>query len=221
MLRLLHWNIRKERACLAQALYSDFDILAIQEPAAPGRPPACPQNCNFWLIYGGGRAALYIHKRHELASWHGTAGKDLCSVHIQETTIYSIYSPNPRQRPWATPLLQLRMEPPPRGRVIICGDFNLHHPTWDRNNRRQAQAATLLSLTAAWKLHLITPWGEPTYQAPGRLVSTIDHAWASEVAGAPVAIYDGPADFTGSDHVPQAIRIQTAAARARVGADRH
>ena len=217
MLRVLHWNIRKERACLAQALYSDFDILAIQEPAAPGRPPACPRNCNFWLIYGGGRAALYIHKRHQLTSWHGTADKDLCSITIQETVIYSIYSPNPRERPWTSPLLQLRAEPPPQGRVIICGDFNLHHPSWDRHGRNQAQAATLLSLAAAWGLYLITPWGEPTYSMPGRLSSTIDHAWASAVAGAPTAIYDGPADFTGSDHTPQAIRVQTASAAAAAG----
>ena len=65
-LRVLHWNIRKERACLEQGLYSDYDILALQEAAAPGHHPACPRSCNYWMVYGGGRAVIYVYKRHAL-----------------------------------------------------------------------------------------------------------------------------------------------------------
>ena len=66
MLRILYWNVHKEAACLAQALYSSFDILALEELATPRRAPSCPQLCNFWIVYGGGRAVLYIHKRYAL-----------------------------------------------------------------------------------------------------------------------------------------------------------
>ena len=207
MLRILYWNTHKEPACLAQALYSEFDILALQEAAAPGRAPTCPQSCNFWMIYGGGRAVLYVHKRHALAAWNGSTDKDVCSIHIQNTTVYSVYSPDPHNRAWDSPIPVLLRQTPPLGRVIICGDMNLHHPLWDRHKRRQTRAQALLDLAAAWNLQLITPWGTTTYQTRGRLSSTIDHAWVSTEAGVPVASHEGMAAFTGSDHLPQVLHV--------------
>ena len=95
MIRVLQWNIRKEPHCLAQALYSDFDILAIQEPVALDKTLSCPRDCNFWLSYGGGRAAIYVHKRHSLLSWIATPGKDVCRVRLKDLTVFSVYSSCP------------------------------------------------------------------------------------------------------------------------------
>ena len=161
------------------------------------------------MVYGGGRAAIYVHKRHALAAWNGKAGKHVCSVRIRDTTVYSVYSPDPHSRVWGSPIPELLRQTPPPGRIVICGDMNLHHPLWDRHNRRQARAQTLLNLAQAWKLQLITPWGTVTHQTEGRRSSTIDHAWVSAEAGVPVATHEGAAGLTGSDHIPQVLRLHS------------
>lgn len=203
---ILQWNVRKERACLTQALWSAYDVLAIQEPAAVGQVPTCPAACNFHLLYGGGRAAIYIHKRHPVASWESEAKEDWCRLTLGELTVYSVYSPCPQYRPWRSPLTTLGGIPPPAGPTVVCGDFNLHHPLWDPFERTHTEAQALFALAERWRLSLVTPCGEPTREAPGQRPSTIDLAWVSEAHGCPIATHEGVGDFVGSDHRPQILR---------------
>ena len=80
---------------MEQALYGSHDIVAIQEPCRPGHMPMCPRDCNYWLIYGGGRAALYVHKRWPISDWEATESKDFCRVSFAAVTVTSVYSPDP------------------------------------------------------------------------------------------------------------------------------
>lgn len=83
------------------------------------------------------------------------------------------------------------------------GDFNLHHPMWDLYQRRDDQAERLIQWALRWELELVTPYGEVTRVFQGHRDSTIDHCWASRAAR---VTYEGPADLSGSDHIPQVIR---------------
>ena len=69
--------------------------MAIQEPTAEGNHPPCPRACNFHMIYGNGRAVIYIYKRYSLASWTYEAHKDYCKIILNGIHYYSIYLPIP------------------------------------------------------------------------------------------------------------------------------
>ncbi|KAK4096029.1 hypothetical protein N658DRAFT_436963, partial [Parathielavia hyrcaniae] len=117
------------------------------------------------MIYHSGRAALYVSKRIERATWTAEAGEDWAAVTIDEgtrepITIWSIYSPN-YERNWRSPLQELA-EREPSGRNVLVGDFNAHHPMWDIHNRTSFTAGAVLRLAVDWDLDLYTPRGEPT-----------------------------------------------------------
>ena len=44
----------------------------------------------------------------------------------------------------------------PTGPQLLVGDFNLHHPLWDRAGRLTLEAGTLLTLAKRWDLTLLT-----------------------------------------------------------------
>ena len=170
-LSILYWNVGGNRSYIDQVIWSEqgYDLIAIQEPvklAADLQPkyPPCPARCNYRLVYGGGRAALYIHKRLEGVQWKTEAQKDWCSVQLgagdDAVTVYSIYSPTPRRGGWTSPIHELRDRL--AGHLALVGDFNLHHLIWDRFGRTQTQADDLLMLANRWGLRLVTPPGEPT-----------------------------------------------------------
>ena len=158
------------------------------------------------MIYGGGRAIIYIHKRHPLASWTYEAHRDYCKITLNGIDFYSIYSPIPppirRARLvtlWLSPIhLLAELERP--NKAILMGDFNLHHPLWDLFDRETYGAED-------WGLQLITPYGTPTRRFQGQRNSTLDHAWVSAPNGAFIAIYEGEGDYKGSNHRPQIITL--------------
>ena len=209
-MRILHWNTNKSALNIRQILESntDLDILAIQEPNAPGGRPPCPTSCHFNLIYGGGRAAIYINKKFPQHLWRAVVSHDFCGIIFDNNTaavflIYSPQRPNP-PLPWTTPLLMSSFtENPPAEKIALLGDFNLHHPLWDREQRHSPGADILINQAEKWNLQLITLFGTPTRTFHGHRDSTIDLAWAT----AGTAIYEGEADFEGSDHRPQIIHF--------------
>jgi hypothetical protein len=215
MLRILYWNTRGKKQRLNMALEGkeEFDLVAIQEPhinknLTPPAPP-CRRGGRYEMIYHSGRAALYINKRIERATWTAEAGEDWAAVSMdtgegEPLTVWSIYSPN-YERNWRSPLQEL-VEKVPRGRNILVGDFNAHHPMWDVHERTSPSAGTLLRLALEWNLDLYTPRGEPTRVLKGQRDGTIDHTWATR--GSAVQ-YEGPLDLPGSDHIAQLITIWT------------
>src|SRR5690606_20152764 len=104
--------------------------------------------------------------------------------------------------PWETPLTTLAGHPKPP-RVLIGGDMNLHHPSWDFNHPQDPAASQLLQLAANWRLNLITPPGTVTRSARRDRDSTIDLIWASDDLQ---LLWGGtPPVLRGSDHLPQEV----------------
>src|SRR5436190_10654661 len=84
------------------------------------------------------------------------------------------------------------------------GDFNIHHPLWDRHGRESAKAGDLLAIMAEWGLELRTPYGEPTHESREDRDSTIDHAWATPDL---TTRWEGHGPHEGSDHRSQILTI--------------
>lgn len=194
---------------LALSDKNEYDIIAIQEPWVHRdlKTVHCPSRGRYRAVYGTGRAALFVHKRHATEAWEQESGEDWCCVRFGDgdraLTIYSIYSPIRVGPQWHSPIHTL-IERNPQGRNLLVGDFNLHHPLWDREGRHSRGADDLLALAAHWQLVLATPWGEPTRLRQGNRDSTIDHAWASHSLRVQ---YKGALDYTGSDHLAQLVQI--------------
>ncbi|XP_044715330.1 uncharacterized protein HRG_10909 [Hirsutella rhossiliensis] len=141
------------------------DVIAIQEPAKNAKTghPICPSRSSYRLVFTAGRAALYVHKRHDTGSWTSDGGVDWCSVTFTKPniTIFSIYSPIYAREPNKSPLPALA-SCTPCCRAAFVGDFNIHHPLWDIHNRTSDNCDDILGLASRWNLALATPEGEIT-----------------------------------------------------------
>jgi len=85
------------------------------------------------------------------------------AARVGDTYVFSIYSKG-YSATWRTPLdTLLAMAPLPKS--IVVGDFNLHHPLWDKEERTGPGVEKLLELAVAWGLLLATPKGEPTWES--------------------------------------------------------
>lgn len=210
ILSIVYWNTAGSKAPTAVALEDreEHDVIAIQEPWINPqlRTTYCPSGGRYHRVYGSGRAALYVHKRHAVTAWEQRTGQDWCSVTFGRgdtaVTVWSIYSPIRTNQQWASPIHQLRAIEP-QGRNILVGDFNLHHPFWDKEGRESRGVGDLLLLAEQWRLYLATPWGEPTRTKRGDRDSTIDLAWATE--GTRVEFL-GDLGYAGSDHHAQLVK---------------
>lgn len=211
MVEVLYWNQAKSRTAAQEAIESrqEYDILAIQEPWVnkQTKQPYHPQSSRYHLVWGTGCAAIYINKRTAPSDWTEEAGEDWAAIRLRQgaewMTIYSAYSPCNDEPNWTSPLQRVATESP-INRDIIVGDINLHHPLWDWENRTLLYVGRLLTLADRWDLRLLTPWGKPTRRRGNNRDSTIDHAWVTNGVEAQCL---GPADLTGSDHIPQLVRI--------------
>ena len=99
-LTILYWNMggKWERAEYPLRTSRAYDVVAVQEPGLNPylKCPKCARSGDYYMIWGGGRAVLYVHKRHSVATWTWRASKDWCSATFGEgpsaMTVYSIYS---------------------------------------------------------------------------------------------------------------------------------
>ena len=182
-----------------------FDVIAVQEPWVNPQMKTvyCPVGSRYQRVYGAGRAALYVHKRHGPTDWQAEMGFDWCKVTLQGMTVWSIYSPIPKDQQWESPLQRLSGDRPAEPQLIV-GDMNLHHPLWDRAGRTTPESEVLLNAASQWDLRLLTPWGEPTRCRYGDRDSTIDHAWLTSTAH---GRFIGSLDYEGSDHRAQLVEV--------------
>lgn len=164
ILRIVYWNTAGSKAPTTVALEDreEYDIIAIQEPWINPqlKTTYCPSAGRYHRVYGSGRAAMYVHKRHAIASWKQQVGRDWCSITFghggEAITVWSIYSPiRVATEQWVSPIHELKSTEP-RGRNILVGDFNLHHPFWDKEGRESRGAGDLLELAERWDLYLVT-----------------------------------------------------------------
>ncbi|KAJ5566972.1 endonuclease-reverse transcriptase domain-containing protein [Penicillium sp. DV-2018c] len=200
---------------MEQALETEerYDIVAIQEPSRSSHTgtPMVRRGGRLEMVYDSGRAAIFVSKRLDKTTWSTDGGTDWAAGRFgtgqEALTIYSVYSESHRSVGWQSPVLELTSRER-LGHSVLVGDFNAHHPLWDREDRVSPEIGPLLRLAEDWDLLLHTPWGEPTRRGrrSGERDSTIDHAWGSR--GLDVR-YLGPTDLAGSDHAAQVIEIST------------
>ena len=162
MITVLYWNQNRRSECAIEALEdsSEYDVLAVQEPWINRQTMDiyCPNSCKYRKVWGSGRAAIYIHKRHEPTTWTYEVGEDWAKVTFTtaNVTVYSIYSARYTTSNWHTPIHDL-ITTEPETRTVLVGDFNQHHPLWDKEGRISNGVNDLLTLVQRWELRLATP----------------------------------------------------------------
>ncbi len=209
-LSIAFWNVAENRINTEQALRDsgEFDIVALQEPEINRSTKSVYCNERYHRVYDSGRAALYIHRRHSITAWTQKAGTDWCCITfgegVEALTVWSIYSEQYTGGNWRSPIPELVTLSIP-GRHVLVGDFNLHHPAWDKEERTSTKADELLALAQRWRLELATPWGTVTRFRHDHRDSTIDLAWATDSLD---ITYEGDLGYAGSDHLAQLIIVE-------------
>ncbi|KZL86309.1 endonuclease reverse, partial [Colletotrichum incanum] len=96
-------------------------------------------------------------------------------------------------------------QPKPEDRVLIAGDFNLHHWTWQPDATGSSDADNLVEWAEAASLVLLSPTGEATHEDG----NTLDLCWASSnLYGASTSIETSL--HTTSDHESLLTRVPLA-----------
>jgi len=120
-----------------------------------------------------------VSRQFEIGHWDYEATKDHYRVWFpglgsSRLELWSIYNPPDGN----TLLPTLLNRPTPTYPIVLTGDFNLHHPQWDRYDQYQPEAEALLEIAVQWDLDLRTPAGTITRAPQGTQrgrTSTIDH----------------------------------------------
>jgi hypothetical protein len=146
-LSIVYWNTagKPELTALALNDRNEYDVIAIQEPWVNEelKTVHCPSQGRYRAVYGSGRAALYVHKRHAIEAWEQQSGEDGCYVRFgggdRTLTLYSIYSPIRRGRQWYSPIHD------------HMGRRGLYTPVRIKREVDSAEITEILRQTAAWK----------------------------------------------------------------------
>ena len=214
-IKILLWNTEGNKQNLEILLEeAKYDLLAVQEPwiNRETKSTYCPRSSKYYLVFQQeGKAAIYISKRFGVDQWEAEATARWCWVRFpsldlgwgQGFELWSIYNPpGGNQLPKEITGRELPACP-----VVVAGDFNLKHPYWDRFDRHDEEAESLLQLALQWNLDLVTPKRAVTRAPQGRQqgrTSTLDLFWASE--GLTTA-YWGEECRGKSDHYPQVLEV--------------
>ncbi len=139
-------------------------------------------------------------------------GQRIASLHMQladkEVTIINVYNPRsngPRIQTWDTIQQAIHLV---KGKIILLGDFNAHHPSWGGPQAaHESQSDHLHTAATTNGLLLLTPCRLPTWRR-GVQQSVIDLTFASEAIER-VVQFCGPVDqwATMQDHIPIDIHI--------------
>lgn len=207
-LRILQANTGKRHTPHRLALWgsSGYDVVSVQEPAKNGLTgaPLGSGGSSYKMAGYKGEVAVYVHSRHSTGDWAVTLGDNWVGVRFSTgIEVISIYSPV-HTRKGDGPLCNIP-EAAANTRRVLIGDFNTHHPLWDRHNRTSPNSSDAIALAERDRCVLLTPRGVGTRFARGTRDGTIDLAWADESLPAQ---WGGPdLGIIGSDHIAQRILI--------------
>ena len=194
---------------------TDFDIILVQEPAWSfiGRNPATGKEINGpvalrgWstilpvtsmndtsprprtLTYYRPRADFSITLRSDLMEDRDIQILDIYQTNQPTITIINIYNDSPR----GDQSILTRLRQPehanifPQHATLITGDFNLHHPTWSREDRDpnpDQEASSVNDWLARQNYSMLNKKGEVTHIARhnGERPSVIDLSFANNTA---------------------------------------
>lgn len=188
---------------LNSAKPTDWDVLAIQEPAISSNLKLAIGITSYWYpVYPTNhlrdnqprsRSLLLISKKLSTNGWKEVAFKsaDVTAIelttHTQKIQIINVYNDGNHDK--TIELLDDHLRALPRStKIIMLGDFNRHHPCWDepRNSHlfteaRLSAAEKLLDLLATYGLTMILPAGRPTHElSTTKNYSRLDNVFVTE-----------------------------------------
>ena len=225
-LRILQYNVQKSRDVVLASLFQDprvleYDVLAIQEP---WRNPFTattyhPLKSSFQLTYlndAATRVCFYVNKRIDPSTWSVSfISQDIIALGLTNPATHDkVYIINVYNETATATLSDLGEAIDRLGsydKLLVLGDFNLHHPLWSATHRNAnsgiAAAQSLLTIIEDFHLQLLTAPGTPTHRwSSGE--STIDLTFASEeVASRTVYCKVDARLDCDSDHLPVAVSI--------------
>lgn len=230
MIEILQYNTHRSKEVLVPLSMSagsdSLSIIALQEPHQHSfiNSTSCPSSSPFFPLYPPTfrtRACFLIHRKLLGSQWHVEFPDPdiaILTLHLQNIciTITNLYLPPLRSYtadfPDRSPLFKVPNILSRSTAHLVLGDFNVHHPSWNRPGdvSHHNAADTLLALTASQGLTLLTPPGLPTFQ--GRLnTSTLDLAFGSQDVAS--RLQECSVSFSsdhGSDHLPVRLLLDTA-----------
>jgi hypothetical protein len=130
----------------------------------------------YTVIYNGGRAVLYLHKRWNIKKLQSASGNNWARITISEKAtaviIWSIYSLIQIFGRWNTPFSTIQ----PVNHSVLMGDFNIYYPLWDIHGRSSRGNNKLTAYMLRWNMILHTPFRKLIRHKHGQRNSTINLA---------------------------------------------
>ena len=215
-IKIVQLNVQRKKHLTLQLLNdppTDFDILLIQEPAWSfiGRDPNSgkevtgPVAVQGWatilpvtslnvdsprprtLTYYRPRPDYSITLRSDILEDRDIQILEIAQTDQPKTTIINVYNDAPRGEQCILFKLRDISNSLPTHPTLITGDFNLHHPSWAREDRALDQdqlATSIADWLAAQNFSLLNKRGEITHLArhAGERPSVIDLSFANAEA---------------------------------------
>ena len=215
-IKILQLNVQRKKHTTLQLLNSsttDFDILILQEPAwsfigrnqATGRDINGPVALKGWstilpvssnnpnsprprtLTYVKNRNDFTVTLRSDLMEDRDIQILEVTQANHPNTLIINVYNDTPKGDLCILNQLKDTLDTFPNQPTLITGDFNLHHPSWSREDRALDQDPIAIA-TADWlaekSFTLMNTRGEITHLARhgGERPSVIDLSFANAEA---------------------------------------
>jgi hypothetical protein len=237
-IRIAQLNVQRKKQVMVQLLNectTDFDILLIQEPAWGfiGRDPDTGSDVSNtvalrgWntilptsstsntsprprtLTYYKPREDITVTPRPDILEDRDGQALNVTQGHHQTVSLINIYNDTPRRDLSLLSCLQNTDFSFPANPTMITGDFNLHHPSWSREDRDPEPENNPADTTARWLARhgfsLLNTRGEITHLArhDGERPSVIDLSFINGPARMTDAIKDwsiNPSFALDSDH---------------------
>ncbi|OAA53985.1 reverse transcriptase [Akanthomyces lecanii RCEF 1005] len=143
------WTIHEEALRLAD--HGQYDVVLIQEPCCGNdERNLIPKNRNYrafsptthWPTEKTGWPGVLTYTRIpsnlEVHQTKHYAGTDILLTQVNDLHIINIYNHADRQ-----PVQHILSEPAPTGRVLLAGDWNTRHPSWEPGCTPTARAGDL------------------------------------------------------------------------------
>jgi hypothetical protein len=223
-LKLVHYNTHRQsdvvHGVLADPLFQDIDVIAIQEPARRlnVNDTVCPSWCRWQPVIGPtlGRVCFLLsagaaQKQRRVTSTTPDLLSILLDSDLGPVWVHNIYNPPkncPQPQDFVNPLTRIHEVLSWEGNHILLGDFNLHHPLWSGPlvAMHDDEADSLLDLLGSAGLELLLPPGEATRQGNhqnGTSLSTLDLVFATRPLAEVLVECRARRDMShGSDHFP-------------------
>lgn len=220
---IIQYNVNKSKDKVQHHFLNTLDpskhhIIAMQEPWQNLRENTTVRHPAYHLVfpdYKNSRTCIYVSKELAIDKWKVEATTeeakgDITSISLQtsqgKVCVHNIYNPPPLAHSsrelgtlqWIPQILAQK------GKHVLIGDFNLHHPSWGGQVVLQHHrvAEDLMGMLCDANMELILPEGLITWKSRGSQ-STLDLAFVSkELEDNVMKCHQAEELESSSDHIP-------------------